>query len=241
MSPLQPRIKLFDWPASPFSLKVRAILEYKRLDFARVPILAPANLRDVYRRGKVGKAPALEIDGELYVDSTDIAYELERRFPTPPIIPSDPRERALCHAVEEWSDESLYFVNLYFQWQDAEGRRMIPKVFGSGLIGQMVYRFYLRRVLKQIRGQGTSRKPPEHVLSDLRRHLDAIDALVQPGPFLLGSSPFLCDFALLGQLVYLGRTPIGGRQLTQRPGIEAYLDRMKRLRPPDSGATRPRP
>jgi glutathione S-transferase len=84
--------------------------------------------------------------------------------------------------------------------------------------------------LRQIHGQGTARKPPEHVLSDLRRHLDAIDSLVEPGPFLLGDGPFLCDFALLGQLVYLGRTPVGSRQLVEHPAIEAYVSRMKGLR-----------
>jgi glutathione S-transferase len=227
---LQPRIKLFDWPASPFSLKVRAILEYKRLDYMRVPILAPANFWDVYRRGKVGKAPALEIDGRLYVDSTDIAYELEHRFPDPAIVPTTPQEQALCHALEEWSDESLYFVNLYYQWHDPEGLKMVPKAFGSGLFGRAAYRFYLRRVLKQIHGQGTARKLPEHVLSDLQRHLAAIDALVEPKPFLLGDGPFLCDFALLGQLVYLGRTPVGSRRLAEHPAIEAYVSRMKALR-----------
>ncbi len=225
------RMKLYDWPASPFSLKVRAILDYKRLEYRKVPIIAPRNLVDVYRRGKVGKAPALEIDGQLVVDSTDIAYALEERFPDPPVVPPEGRDRALCHALEEWADESLYFVNLYYQWHDPEGRKMVPQVFGTNLAGRLAYRFYLRRVLGQLRGQGTSRKPPEHVFSDLKRHLAALAALVEDRPFLLGDRPFLCDFAFLGQITYLDRTPVGRRTLIDYPPIAVYRERLKQLRP----------
>ncbi len=223
-------IKLFDWAPSPFSLKVRAILEYKGVPFTRTSVFQPKRLLEMRRRGKVGKVPALEIDGTLFVDSTDIAYEIERRFPTPPIIPSQPRERGLCHALEEWSDEALYFINLYYQWQDPEGRKLVPQAFGGSLYGRILYRLFLRRVTSQIRGQGTSRKPPEHVRSDLRRHLDAIDALLENSAFLLGAQPYLCDFALLGQLVYLSRTPVGSTDLAEHEPIKLYMERMKTLR-----------
>lgn len=224
-------ITLFDWAPSPFSLKVRAILDHKGIAYTRTSVIQPGNWLAVRRRGKVGKAPALEIDGTLVVDSTDIAHAIEKRFPEPAIIPTDPRERGLCHALEEWCDESLYFIGLYYQWKDPEGRKMVPRVFGGGPMGRAVYLFFLRRVLAQIEGQGTSRKPPAHVRSDLERHLAAIDGLVVGGGFLLGERPLLCDFALLGQLVYLGRTPVGSACLAEHPAIGAYLERMKALRP----------
>lgn len=224
------QVKLMDWAPSPFSLKLRALLEYKNISYSRVSVLQPRRWLDVRRRGRIGKVPALEVEGRLYVDSTDIAYELERRFPLPPIIPASPRDRALCHALEEWSDESLYFVGLYFQWHDPEGRKMVPQVFGSSLYGRAMYRFYLRRVLRQIEGQGTGWKPQDHVRSDLERHLSAVSTLTQENPFLLGAQPYLCDFALLGQLVYLGRTPFGAKRIAEHAGVLSYLDRMKSLR-----------
>jgi glutathione S-transferase len=233
----QNSIRLYDWAPSPFSLKVRAILDYKGLPCVRVPILRPTNLLKVLRHGKIGKAPAIELDGRLLVDSTDIAYEVEARFPEPSIIPADPGQRALCHALEEWADESLYFVGLYFQWDDLEGRKMIPQVFGSSLYARAMYRFYLHRVRKQTKGQGTARKPLDHVRRDLERHLDAVEQLVRPGLYLLGERPYLCDFAMLGQLTYLGRTPEGSRRLAARPAIQHYLQRLKahgssNVRPP---------
>ena len=74
-------------------MKVRAILDHKGVEYRAVNPLR--HLRSIRRRGRVGKVPALEIDGELIVDSTDIAYVLEASFPDPPLLPRDPRQRAL--------------------------------------------------------------------------------------------------------------------------------------------------
>jgi glutathione S-transferase len=231
------QLTLYDWPPSPFSLKVRAVLEYKGLAYDRVPIISPKHWRKVRAEGKVGKAPALLIDGKLFVDSTDICHELDRRAPEPSILPADPERRALCHAIEEWSDESLYFVGLYYQWLDPAGRAMVPAAFGRSLAGRLAYHFYLRRVLAQLKGQGTSRKTPEHVRSDLERHLDALCDLIGPdGGYLLDARPRLCDFAVFGQLAYLGRTPAGASALAGRTALNDYVKRMKSLKQDKSGA-----
>ena len=230
------KVVLYDWGPSPFCLKVRAILDYKRIPFSRVNALGKPIL-DIRRRGKIGKVPALEIDGRLIVDSTDIAYQLEERFPQPSILPADPRERALCHALEDWADESLYFVGLYFQWIDPEGLAMVPQAFGRGPMGKIAFELYLRRIRRQVRGQGTARKPDAHVRADLERHLDAAAALVAPGPYLLGDRPALCDFAVMSELVYLARTPAGKPRVEARPPLAAYLERMKALRAQGAAAT----
>jgi len=224
-------LRLYDWGPSPFCLKIRALLDYKRLEYERINILGGA-LVTVRRRGRIGKVPALEADGELICDSTDIAYAVEERAPEPPVIPRDGRDRALCHALEEWADESLYFLGLYFQWVDPAGKEMVPRAFGRSPLGRLTYQFFQRRIHAQLRGQGTGRKPREHIERDLARNLDAAEALTAGGAFLLGDRPHLCDFALMGQLVYLQRTPVGGAALAGRPAITAYLERMKGLRRP---------
>ena len=227
-------VVMFDWGPSPFCLKVRAILDYKRIPYQRVNALGKPIL-DVRRRGKIGKLPALEIDGELVCDSTDIAYQLERRVPEPAILPQGPRERALCHALEEWADESIYFVGLYFQWIDPDGLAGVPQAF-RGAFGKVAFRVMLRRIRRQLLGQGTARKPDAHVRADLERHLDAAAGLLSPGPFLLGNAPALCDFALMAQLVYLSRTPVGKPKVEERPALTAYLAAMRALRAQGSTA-----
>lgn len=206
-------------------MKVRAILDYKGVPYERVTPLGSAMLK-LRRRGKTGKVPAVEIDGELIVDSTDIAYAIDEKFPAPPLLPSDARERGLCHALEDWADESLYFIGLYYRWYEAEGRKPVPAAFGKSASGRILYRYYLRMILAQIRGQGTLRKTPEHVRRDLERHLDAIEGMLAARPYLLGDRPYLCDFALWGQLNYLNRTPVGGQAIKPRQTIGSYIARM---------------
>ena len=220
----QPHIRFYDWPWSPFCMKVRAILDYKKLPYETASVRG--RIGEIRKRGGIGKVPAIEIDGTFITDSTDIAYALEERFPDPAIIPADERDRGLCHAIEDWADESLYFLGLYYRWYDREGRKPIPQVFGKSLRSRIVYRIYLGRILAQLRGQGTLRKPSGHVRRDLERQLDAVEALLEPGPCVLGAKPYLCDFALWGQLNYLNRTPVGGEAIRPRRAIADFLERF---------------
>ncbi len=223
------KIAMYDWPASPFCMKVRALLDYKRIDYERINILGPAWFT-VWRRGRIGKVPALEIDGELVCDSTDIAYRLEDLVPNPSVIPSDRYLAARNHVLEDWADESIYFIGLYFQWWEPEGRTMVPLAFGKSPAGRFAFAGYERALRRQLRGQGTARKPLEHLRRDLSRHLDAVESLLAGRSFLLGDTPMLCDFALLGQLHYLRRTPVGGDEIERRSSIVAFLERMRALR-----------
>lgn len=216
-------VVFYDWPYSPFCMKVRAILDHKGINYETIrPLAARGKLR---RRG-TGKVPAVEIDGSFITDSTDIAYALEQRFPDPPLLPRGDRERALSHAIEEWADESIYFLGLYYRWFEPEGRKPVGAVFGNSLKGRLIYRHYLKLILGQLKGQGTLRKAPENVRRDLERSLDATEQLLTPGPYVFGEMPYLCDFALWGQLKYLSRTPVAGASISERPAILSFIERL---------------
>lgn len=62
------QIQFYDWPWSPFCMKVRLILDFKRLPYDRVNPLARRGFR---RRRGTEKVPAVEIDGAFVTDSTD--------------------------------------------------------------------------------------------------------------------------------------------------------------------------
>jgi len=223
------KVRLFDWAPSPFCLKVRSVLNYKGVPYERVPVLGPS-LMELLRRSPVGKVPALDIDGRLLIDSTDIAHAIERLFPEPAILPAEPRLQGLSHALEDWSDEALYFLGLYFQWVEPRGRPMLREAFGSTPLGVGARLFYQRRIAAQLRGQGTGRKTPAHIATDLERALTALTSLLSDQPFLLGERPYLCDFAVNAQLVYLARPPGSAEILRRFPALAVYRERMKALR-----------
>ena len=229
------RIRLFDWAPSPFCMKVRALLAYKGVPYERVAVLGPS-LVELVRRSKVRKVPALDIDGHMLVDSTDIAHELERLFPEPAILPAEPRLQGLSHALEDWADEALYFLGLHFQWVEPRGKPMVRKAFGSTPLGIAARLFYQRRIEAQLRGQGTGRKSHEQITADLRRELAALTAILADQPFLLGQRPYLCDFAVNAQLVYLSRPPGSAELLREFAALGAYMERMRALRPVPAAA-----
>ena len=53
-----------------------------------------------------------------------------------------------------------------------------------------------------------------------------MEGLLTPGPYVFGERPYLCDFALWGQLEYLRRTPAGGRALTGRTKTIEFIKRL---------------
>lgn len=224
-------IRFWDFPSSPFCIKVRAMLRYKGLQFEAHDPLAPRRWWELQRRGP-GKVPALDIDGDFVVDSTDIAWRLDHLFPAQPLLPTNPRALALSHAIEEWCDESIYFVAMHFLWLDPRSRGQVPALFGSNLLGRISYAGYRWLIRRQVKFQGTGRKSPAHIEQDLRRHLDQAAALLADGPFLLGHEPWLCDFALFGQLAALMRARASRDLVRQHPRLVAFIDRMRALGQP---------
>jgi glutathione S-transferase len=219
--------RLFDFGPSPFCIKVRAVLDFKGQRFERLDINGPAYVK-LLLKNPTRKVPALEIDGTLVADSTDICHALDARHPEPPLLPDDAKSRALCHVIEDWADESLYFFGLYYRWQEPRGRREAGSLFPAVLRPALVPAVG-GSARKQLHAQGLGRKSPEHVQRDLRRHLDAAVDLLS-GEWLLGDRPRLCDFALASQLLYLFRTPLGGELVGEHARLTRYLEQLRELR-----------
>jgi len=223
------RLRLFDWAPSPFCMKVRSVLAYKGVSYERVAVLGPS-LAELVRRSNVRKVPVLDIDGSMVVDSTDIAHEIERLFPEPAVLPTEPHLGGLSHALEDWADEALYFLGLYFQWIEPRGKPLVRKAFGSTPLGIAARVFYQRRIATQLRGQGTGRKSVIQITADLKREFAALSAMLAGQPYLLGDRPYLCDFAVNAQLVYMSRPPGSAEILREFAALGAYMERMKALR-----------
>jgi glutathione S-transferase len=100
---------LWHIPVSHYSEKARWALAYKGVEHDRrsppPPSHMPISL--VLTRGKHNTFPVLTIDGRPIGDSTEIIGALERRYPDPPLYPSDAAGRRRALELEDWFDEEL--------------------------------------------------------------------------------------------------------------------------------------
>jgi len=91
-------LKLHQHPLSTYSRRVRIALLEKglRAEIVDVDMAAGAHRQPAYQAlNPYGRVPTLEEDGFLLYESTAILDYLETAHPTPPLVPPDPRGRAL--------------------------------------------------------------------------------------------------------------------------------------------------
>lgn len=100
---------LWHIPVSHYSEKARWALDYKGVEHERrappPPLHMPVAL--TLTRGSEKTFPVLALDDERIGDSTAIIAALERRFPQPPLYPSDDGDRRRALELEDFFDEQL--------------------------------------------------------------------------------------------------------------------------------------
>jgi len=115
-------IILHHYDSSPFSEKVRLMLGIKGLAWRSViqPVIMPKPdlipLTGGYRR-----IPVMQIGADVYCDSQVILAELERRYPTPPVV------RGADWAVNLWADRIWFQASVAVIF--AEIGAAVPKEF----------------------------------------------------------------------------------------------------------------
>jgi glutathione S-transferase len=217
---------------TPFAVKVQRILQFKRLAFEVREVAWADREAQLPRLSTARKLPVLEYDGRRIEDSTLIAHFLEERHPAPPLLPVDPVRRALCHFLEEWADEVLYWYGIY------EQRRISP----PGLIAEAYFADHpepVRRsasealakaVEENLDRQGLGRYPVDKVKADVRRGLDSLASLIEATGWAAGPKLTLADLALFGQLHrrLAGTNPWLEQEFAARPVLVDWLGRVDR-------------
>lgn len=236
-----PEITLFQYPGtggeSTLSApcgKARMALRVKGLDFKVHNVRSPAEARRFNPRGRV---PAMLIDGETIVDSTDIVTALDARFPDPPLTPATPLDRAQAKLLEDWADEVLYFYLAWMRWGvDANFERM-----RAVRLSRLPWprRWILPPIARRIacgrcRGQGVGLKGDDVVRRELGECLDTLEVLLQGRRFLVGDRLSRADLAVAAVVDQMDEprlTPDVAAEVRRRPGIVAWLDRVHEKAP----------
>ena len=85
---------LYDAPRCPYCARVRIVLAEKGVSVETVAIDLDDRPGWIYEKNPLGKVPVLEDEGLCLPESAVIMEYLEDRFPDPPLLPTDPGERA---------------------------------------------------------------------------------------------------------------------------------------------------
>jgi glutathione S-transferase len=125
--------RLYVIPGSHPSMTSRLMLEAKGIPYRRVdlmPVISKGVLRAL--RFPDVTVPALRIDGRRIQGSREIARELDRIQPEPPLFPSDPDRRTEVELAERWGDETLQQLTRRTLWNALRRDRSPLASFAEG-------------------------------------------------------------------------------------------------------------
>ena len=88
-------MKLYDAARCPFCARVRIVLAEKGFDYEPVEIDLDNRPGWIYELNPTGKVPVLD-DGFVLPESAVIMEYLDDRYPQQPLLPDDPKSRALA-------------------------------------------------------------------------------------------------------------------------------------------------
>ncbi len=227
--------RLIGMIGSPYSMKMRAIMRYRRLHFLWVP-----RVPQVQEETAQVKPPIIPIlqypeDGSYHVDSTPLAYELEKRHPGQrSIIPEDPGLAFLCHLIEDLADEWLTKAMYLYRWWRPEDQDYCSKWLAhltfdpsaAAAIENLAQIFKTRQV-GRLGLVGCTEQTRPLIEESYIRVIEILQRNLSTSKYLFGSRPSLADFGLFGQLFELSIDPTSQRIMREKaPGVCAWISNL---------------
>jgi glutathione S-transferase len=219
---------------SPYSVKMRALLRYRRIPFVWSNTGSPRDI--AVAAGLPPVIPVLRFpDGRLMNDSTPLAYLLEQeQAGERSVIPDDPALAWLSDLFEDFGDEWVTKMMFHYRWyyaadrafaqtwivnarnsvMEEDERRRAMQVFNDRQVGRMAL-------------VGCTEQNRPIIEESYRFVIETLDRHVLSVPFLLGSRPCLGDFGLYGQLQILSIDPTPAAEMRARaPNLFVWLIRL---------------
>ena len=157
---------------SPYVRKVLCCLQLKDLSYEIDPITPFFGGDEFERLSPLRRIPVM-IDGDLVLtDSTVICAYLDEAFPEPPLLPSDPKDRARARWLEEYADTRLGDI---FIWGLFYQKVVHPAVWGE---------------------PGDEQRIAKTLAEDAPATLDYLESELPSAGFLFGDGIGLADIAI---------------------------------------------
>ena len=223
--------------SSPYSVKVRAVLRYRRLPhtwLCRMPQFYPplANVRPLLM--PVVRFP----EGDYRVDSTPIILALEERHPGQrSVLPDDPVLSFYARLIEDMADEWLTKCLFHYRFGHTADRAFAPAWvmddaypdIGRDELMEKSDAF-LERQSERMALVGIRPENLPVIEATFDRVVEILGFFVALDRFLFGSRPCLADFGLFGQLKTLCTDPTPAAAIrTRAPRLDHWVRRADDL------------
>jgi glutathione S-transferase len=238
---------LYTMQNSPYSDKIRAFLQYKKLSVTEH--LENAQTRFSVLQARTGKTMVPVVitpDDAAMNDSTAIAAHVERVAPEPPTRWRDPETDCVAMLLEDYADEWLVRIMLSSRWYHPEDAAQNAAIIACGMTHgvpgldfQRAAREFPPGIISTLPKMGATPSNAEGWYAMLPRALRALDAALARSLFLTGSAPHQADFAFYGQLNQIRRDPTGSGWIAEAP--ESVRDWLERLEAAFTGTESPAP
>lgn len=167
--------RLYHFPLSPFSRKVRLCLAEKKIEVELVEERYWEKDSDFLQRNPAGKVPVLKMGSQTMADSTAICEYLEEKHPSPALLPKTAEARYEARRLIGWFDDKFY----HEVTSKLLGERVFRKVMGTGYPDSANVKAGAKAI---------------------RHHLDYMTTLLDERRWLAGNEMTLADFAAAAQL-----------------------------------------
>ncbi|MBV1904882.1 MAG: glutathione S-transferase family protein [Pseudomonadales bacterium] len=185
---------------SPFVRKVRACLMLKGVAYDIKPTMPGSKDPEFRKLSPTGKIPAYSDGGFSLPDSSVICAYLERKHPGAgtSVFPENPEEFGTALWFEEYADTHIF-------------DNSTAKIFFPRIVLKMMKQDHDKEAVKQA------------IADDLPPIFDYLEAQLDGGNFLVGSSLSIGDIAVVTQMVNLHHAGEGIDE-TRWPKFAAYVD-----------------
>ena len=197
---------------SPYSMKMRALLRYRRIPHRWVH---GPDARDSLTKVRAPVIPVMEYpDGSFHNDSTPLIYNLEARHADRSVIPPDPATAFIAHLIEDFADEWVTKAMFGFRWLEEVDQIQMSRwlafdaMKGGGMaMSQGFAEQFRARQVGRMAIVGCSQENFPLIEASTRALLAALEAHVVDRHCLFGTRPSLAEFSMYGQLSQLGVDP----------------------------------
>lgn len=222
-------LELYHGITSVCAQKVRLTLAEKRLEWeSHLMALNGDQLDPAYLKlNPNGVVPTLVHDGHVIIESTVIMHYLDDTFPTPPLMPRQPLDRARAHLFKKLMDEYIHPACIVFTFATAN-RGPLASLSKEQRDAQLAKAPLQRQSEYKRAGveDGLNSAMGKEATKNFQKLLQWIQESTERGLWLAGPDFSLADIAAIPYVVRLEMLKLSP-MWKDKPGVSEWWQRVK--------------